>query len=837
MKLFDLNPPPRVLVALTHTAMKPIDALCELIDNAIDSFSDDRGDSPGVNEIVIDLPTHTELQKNEGVIRVSDNGPGMTAENAEKALTAGYSSQDTYGRLGMFGMGLNIAAGKFARKTRLVTATKESENAVVVEVDLNKLVEQGHYRVQPCQEPKSAYFEGNSGSGTIIELTNWWRSGGPNSDNPRKLIQYGPGKIREILGRRYATLLRSNSSPRFKLFVKDVPCTPFEHCVWAEHRFVKRGSSQWPARQTFDEVLKTQNRCLECGVIADKGHCPVDPSHQVRSVEERVRGWVGVQRYDDAAHFGIDVIRNGRTIRNLEKDAFFNFVNDAGETIKDYPIDAIYGRIVGEVHLDHVRVDFTKGDFDRSTDEWKRAMDFLRGMSSLQPKQHGSSENNSPVMKIFRAYRRVRKIGLGDMYMGERQPGDEDAKRVSRETEQDFLRRFRNKEPGYFDDEKWWEKVEEASSDHDGHVEQCPECEYQNPVTAEICEACQCLLKSKDCIDCGKKIMQTAPTCQYCGKPQVPEGPWECRVCGCKNSPDSDECPKCGKTKGTVNAFDPDVLLANSSKDEDLSEQDVEIDLPNGGKSQKFDLETRNVSLHSGSLFLPVIVHTDFTERKLQIFIDKSNPLFLSLQLCPEHTVAAEAAALIRAETMEIMSGAHKYEHNLTVLQNKLLEKYWKENLSDDPVQVQRDMYSLLDDIRGKIAGSMRDIADEIFNDMSVSEKNAMVMNMQESNVEISEMGKLKEEGIFMLHIPPETVVSIFRNNPGRFFDKTVWNPPWDISSLPEENVRVAQKQLKETYLNCLEDGVGFLRYNNAPLVVVRRARLSIEFLQRNIAD
>ena len=35
---FDFTPDPKILLALTHTPMQPMDALCELIDNAIDSF-------------------------------------------------------------------------------------------------------------------------------------------------------------------------------------------------------------------------------------------------------------------------------------------------------------------------------------------------------------------------------------------------------------------------------------------------------------------------------------------------------------------------------------------------------------------------------------------------------------------------------------------------------------------------------------------------------------------------------------------------------------------------------------------------------------------------------
>ncbi|MDA8014593.1 MAG: ATP-binding protein [Gammaproteobacteria bacterium] len=841
MKPFDLKPNPRVLLALTHTAMKPIDALCELVDNAIDSFSDTRHESDGVNEIRIDLPTPRELNLGQGAVRVADNGPGMTPEDAEKALTAGYSSQNAYDRLGMFGMGLSIATGKFARKTRLITATKSSQEAVVAEVDLERLVQQGDYNVQPHQHPKNKYF-GDGQSGTIIELTGWWPEGNPNKDFPKKLVQYGPGAVQGPLERRYATLLRANSGSHFKIFVKDRACVPFEHCVWAEHRSVTRSGSPVPAQRHFDKKLKTQNRCIECDSLVEGRVCKVDQSHPVRTVDERVRGWVGVQRYEDESHFGIDLIRKGRAICVLEKDAFFTFTDDFGKTIKDYPIDSAYGRgrIVGEVHLDHVRVDFTKHDFDRSTLEWQRAIEFLRGKSSLQARQEGASENDSPVMEIFSGYRRIRDLGFRDMYMGEWKEGDQKPSRVSKETMEVFMEKFNAREAGYFDDAKWWEKVEEASQDPGpgDAFPACPECECQNPSTAEVCSGCGFLLKSKDCSKCGEKIQQSAPKCEHCGHSQVPEGPWPCSVCGfSKNSPDSDKCQRCGMPQGSINVFALDHLLENSALDEDLSEQGIEVTLPGGAKSQKFDLETRIASLRGGNAHLPVVVHPDLKSRKLQVFLDKTHFVFSSMQLQPEHAVAAEAANLIRSESMGVLSGDRKDEYSLTGLQSSLLEKYWQNSLADDPEQTQKEMGSLLEEIRAKMADSMLDMAEEIFNGMSAAEQRVMLMNMQESRVDISEMKELKGTGRFLLYIPPETVISVLRAHPERFFDKTVWKSTWDIPGVHEESVKASQQQLKETYLNCLEDGAGFLRYKKPQPEVVRRAKMSIEFLRRNIAD
>jgi hypothetical protein len=49
--IFDFTPDPKVLLALTRTPMQPLDALCELIDNAIDSFAIAK-----IQGIVIDNP-------------------------------------------------------------------------------------------------------------------------------------------------------------------------------------------------------------------------------------------------------------------------------------------------------------------------------------------------------------------------------------------------------------------------------------------------------------------------------------------------------------------------------------------------------------------------------------------------------------------------------------------------------------------------------------------------------------------------------------------------------------------------------------------------------------
>src|SRR5436309_15077425 len=93
---FDLTPDPRVLVALTHTPLQPLDALCELVDNAIDSFrsAELEGRPEPHPLVVVELPGPAEVGRGDGVVRVRDNGAGLTPESAERAMRAGFSGNN-----------------------------------------------------------------------------------------------------------------------------------------------------------------------------------------------------------------------------------------------------------------------------------------------------------------------------------------------------------------------------------------------------------------------------------------------------------------------------------------------------------------------------------------------------------------------------------------------------------------------------------------------------------------------------------------------------------------------------------------------------------------------
>lgn len=841
MKPINLQPGPQILMALTHTAMKPIDALCELIDNAIDSFSEaaDRGKPVKHPEIRVDLPTKRQLNDGVGVLRILDNGPGMTLDAAARALTAGYSGNNPYDRLGLFGMGLNIATSKFSKRTTMMTSTSDSDTALRVVVDLEKLQEQGNYLVNPEYIEKEILFPG--GRGTIIELDSWWPESNPNADFPANLVKHRPAKIRDIIGRRYATVLRQ-AGGKIKILIDGEACPPFEHCVWDKSRSVKRGGARVPAKIEFDEVLGKQTRCENCRSLMDEGKpCSNCKSTSFRTVFHRVCGWVGVQRYDDQNHFGIDVIRNGRAIRELEKDAFFTFTDELGNSIKDYPIDSQYGRIVGEVHLDHVPVDFTKQDFQRSSSEWIEAMKFIRGESSLQPRRDGADQNDSPVFKIYQGYRRTRDFGSRDMYMGVWNKDKKKPARISRDVEKDFLEKFKRKEDGYYDDSKWWEKVEEAEREPVEDMAVCPQCGMQSLDSAEVCESCGNILRSTECIKCGKEIALSEDACRHCGQSQIPEGPWECNICGLtSNPPDAENCSRCKEKKGAVNPFSLEVLLQKSDKDDELSADEVSVKYADGSSTATISLEVfvMQSPLRGFGMQLPAVVFSGEGAATVRIFLDKSHSLFASLQVRPEHVVASELAHLKHVKNAGLAGGRHKAAHTLTAIEAGILEKYWSDALSDSTENVQKDIIKMLDDIRVKLPGIFQKEAEDVYGDLSEQDEMDMIKRMREMGEDISSIPSLKSSGEFLMYISPETVLHLLKNHTGLFFDGSVFNELYkNIPDVADANLSAIQSEVKKTYINCLEDCVGFLGYTNPGQIIVRRARASYEFLMDKFAE
>lgn len=788
MRKFDFTPDPRVLLALTHTPMQPLDALCELIDNAIDSFSaaSIQGLTIANPIVTVELPTRSQLADGSGKLRMTDNGPGMTSEDAERAIKAGFSGNNPYDSLGLFGMGFNISTGKIGNRTIVMTTRHEDPVYLKTTIDLNAINRTKDYQLDVEEIPKSdagVFCEG--ASGTIIEVDEWWPEGSANHGFVDKLIRYGMPKIRKELGRRYATLLREK---RVQLIINGEACKPFEHCVWGTNRYVTRGSSQIPARINFDQVLHSTRRCTKCTAVIADGvtECPQCGATTTRTIQERVYGWIGIQRFDDQVEYGIDLIRNGRAIRKGERAAFFEFVNEFQDTIKDYPIDSQYGRIVGEVHLDFVPVDFMKTDFQRSSEEWQRSMEFLRGTTSLQPTKTGGVENSSPVYRLFQGYRRVRSIGKGDMYMGVWDPIERKAKRVSREVEQEYYQRFLNGEMGYYDDAEWWKLVEEADQPSAPKYKECPECGGQNAEGAEECALCGYIFDGKACLnpECRRTIPRSAISCPHCGKSQIVEveEQWDCKVCRTRNPSNVDTCTTCGSKRDTPDPVSYDALLADSMKDDELSAATLSILLANGDKSTPLEFSTyatsRQMMNWRTKESTPLVVHKKIDN--ISIFVDKTHPLFTTYGIPIEQVVASELAKYILDGNMSLATSPF---HTLTTLSWEIIRDRWNEQLKLDSSTVVDDARSLIGEIAKRLQAVHGPTLKEYIDQMSDDQRKDFTDEIAKSGM-LSNIAGLMESGAFISYSPASFILTLYQADPDLFFDGVVWKT--EMGELPE---------------------------------------------------
>lgn len=441
----NVQPHPRLLSVLGDIEFAPWQCIAELVDNSFDEFL--RTPTPKENFTVwVTLPARSSSPKN-GEVWVRDNGPGMSLDQLNNALRAGWTSNDRFGQLGLFGVGFNIATARLGQVAVVRTARAEDSDWTVVTVDLKALASGGHFNLPVSTEPKS--FHGEHGTEIVIRNL---------KPEHHQTVSRGQAKIKRILGDIYSYLLAEKG---FLLIVDGERIKPRLPCTWGRERFVVRNNERVPAVFDIDERLPDRLVCLDCGAWQDPGEaaCEYCESPRTEVRERRIWGWVGIQRYLHPSDFGIDFIRNGRKIllRDVSLFRWDDPDDPTGRGEVEYPIELPRaGRIIGEIHIDHVRVNYQKNAFEYDTPEWKRVVRVLRGDGPLRPRiarQLGYDANNSPLAKLFAGYR-TNEAGLKDLIPG-------DGKVALHERAREWAEQFRKGEAEYQTDEKWYQAAQQ----------------------------------------------------------------------------------------------------------------------------------------------------------------------------------------------------------------------------------------------------------------------------------------------------------------------------------------------------------------------------------------
>ncbi|MFJ6110048.1 ATP-binding protein [Dietzia maris] len=456
----DLTPSPRILDVIADVDMTVEECLAELIDNALDEIDAAQREDPGFEgRVEIELPCGAKVTS-ESAITVTDTGRGMSVEQMRHALRAGSSGNSRYGSLGLFGMGFNVATGRLGFVTTVKSGRPQDENWIVAVIDIQAMGSHDSFQVPITTEPKSIGEHGTSISVSSLR-----------SDTVKRLRWPGiANRVRTRLGQTYSYMLRSVAGTDISgadvigglgldLTLNGSSVDPYIPCIWSPERSVAYKGQDVPAVTTVCHELKPAFACMECGhwhseVIESLDHCLECQSDRIELRDRSIRGWLGIQRYDDTSDFGITLLRQGRTIVHLDK-ALFEWTNpDSGDKVVEYPVELGRGRIVGELHLDHLPVNYRKTDFGRDSAAWNTVRERVRGDGPLLEKlakQLDYPPNTSELGMLFHAYRRY---DAGYRYLV---PGD--GERAMAEQARRWGESFRKGLAAYQSDEMWWKHV------------------------------------------------------------------------------------------------------------------------------------------------------------------------------------------------------------------------------------------------------------------------------------------------------------------------------------------------------------------------------------------
>lgn len=397
--------------------------------------------------------TSDDVNMADRVIEVTDNASGMTLEQLQNAVRAGYTSNDPVGTLGLFGMGFNIATARLGECTRILSSRKGDSEWIGIEIDFQKLIESGSFEAPIVREHK----DNDSDSGTRISIAQL---------HPSTLNELSSKKneIRRQLEIVYAPLLKMQG---VSITLQGIKLHPHKHCVWSETRYVQHGNDTVPAVLRIDESLgkalfdKDRN-CYLTESETDKYEIARDNGEplpkNIIERDRRITGWLGIQRYADPDDYGIDFIRNGRKILLSDKSFFYYFNPTTLQNELQYPLElgtSIGGRIVGELNVNFLLPTYQKNGFNKSDMSWQKMQEVICGTGPFRQKSRKAlgftKPNQSPLCRLVNAYNRIDK-GTRCLF-------------VPNNLSKKYASEFEKGSPEYLEDTKWWKAAQEADQE------------------------------------------------------------------------------------------------------------------------------------------------------------------------------------------------------------------------------------------------------------------------------------------------------------------------------------------------------------------------------------
>jgi Histidine kinase-, DNA gyrase B-, and HSP90-like ATPase len=766
-----IPPHPRILRALAEIDFDHWQCVAELVDNGFDEFLEiERSDVAWPEPFRV----HVALPQTEGDrVVVTDNGRGMSLDRVTDAARAGYSANDPLSKLGLFGMGFNVATARLGGLTTFLSTRAEDKEWAGVRIDVRNM--DADFAVPVVRVPKTDPTE----HGTRIEvdaLTPLARHFNSPTNRTR---------LRQQLGGVYSYLLEHRG---YELVVDSTPVTPYRHCVWGSERSVVRGGDIIPARIPIDRLLPAMKVCSECATwqSLDSETCQQCSSKKLAERERRVHGWLGISRELQGKEFGIDFLRNGRKILRFDR-SLFEWVDPddvSGAAVVEYPIETPpnKGRIVGEIHLDHVPVIYTKDAFDSTDRGWRTALRIVRGDTSLLPKTakaRGDAPNESPLATLHRGFRR-NDPGTGYLTAGDGS---------TRMDTSDWVAAFHRGESAYQADTKWWE----AAVEHERIKE-------QEKLERE---------RRKREQEQSDREERDEPTSEFFDGPESP--------------PDSEP------TEELEHEPEPLTEQERIERWEAVGRPMRQLD----GEYTAKGIGIRPVPLNVIAVRGTPIVGSDGDVVPVHLvsrakgaftaFVDLDHPLFASFDDSPEDLVLVALA--------QMMVVRAKSSVPLAAVYSELKKRYLPERALNSAT-LQAEANQLLADVQARMTKVVADDPSRPWNKALADHERALTRERVADALRTSDFDKVISSGEYLPYAPPSAVPRIVSEWPEAFLDGYLFSRPYRGLEA------AAQQQVLGRIVGYLNDAAWLAA---SPVGADRdellRARLSVELLPDEFAS
>ena len=288
-KQFDLTPSPRVLRMLGQVDFKPWQCLAELADNAVDAFLTGReqgGTGVMFPQVNIEISSDAEIRADTGIIRIADNAPGMDAALLERAVRAGYSGNTSVDKLGLFGMGFNVATARLGNRTEVWTTRANDEHWSGVRIDFDEMEKSDTFQVPALTRAKAPSEKDRHGTEIIMTKL--------DKERARYLRSTGGLRVtRNQLSRVYNKIMRDIG---LKVIVAGRELEAREFCTWNRERSVDTGNrfGRVPARLPIEVDLGERKYCNDCWawLLSQELQCPSCGSQDQLRMRSRGVFWL-----------------------------------------------------------------------------------------------------------------------------------------------------------------------------------------------------------------------------------------------------------------------------------------------------------------------------------------------------------------------------------------------------------------------------------------------------------------------------------------------------------------------------------------------------------------